>query len=75
MIFMQQIQYNAPNHMSLFQKIFEVTPGPLLVLSPRTGHLASKILTARMLYTTPETKKQIKQIRQMNTNERLYFKS
>ena len=45
MIFMQQLQYNAPNRMYIFQKIFRgMTPRTLLVLWPRTA--ISKILAA-----------------------------
>ena len=49
MIFMQQMQYNKPNRMYVFQNFSGVTPpppNPFLCCDPESGPLPSKILAA-----------------------------
>ena len=51
MIFMQQMQCNAPNRMHVFQTFSESdTSGPLLTLGPRIVPIPSKILAAHLDY-------------------------
>ena len=50
MILMQQMQYNAPKNMYVFQNISGVTSqNPFSCCDPEPGPLHSKILAARLI--------------------------